>query len=70
MASAQFSVPEVKNEPMRDYAPGTRDREALYAAIANLKSKLPVQVPLVIGGKEVTQANTWPSKLTNRYEAL
>ncbi|KAJ7094527.1 delta-1-pyrroline-5-carboxylate dehydrogenase [Mycena belliarum] len=56
MASPQlalFSVPEVQNEPMHAYAPGSPERTALQAAIAQMQRDLPFEVPCVINGKEV-----------------
>ena len=47
-----FRVPPPKNEPVRDYAPGSADRAALTKALAELKSK-PLDIPLVIGGRPV-----------------
>ncbi len=48
-----FRVPAPKNEPIRDYAPGSADKKALEAALASLKAN-PVEIPLVINGKDVT----------------
>lgn len=35
------------------YAKGSAQREGLTAAVEKLKGKLPLQVPVVVGGKEV-----------------
>ncbi|KAJ7180362.1 delta-1-pyrroline-5-carboxylate dehydrogenase [Mycena crocata] len=56
MASAQlaiFSVPAIDNEPMRAYAPGSPERTALQAAISQMQSELPFEVPCIINGKQV-----------------
>ncbi|KAJ7653469.1 delta-1-pyrroline-5-carboxylate dehydrogenase [Mycena rosella] len=50
---ATFSVPAIDNEPMRTYAPGTPERAALQAAITQMQSDLPFEVPCVINGKQV-----------------
>ncbi|MEW5796769.1 MAG: L-glutamate gamma-semialdehyde dehydrogenase [Candidatus Zixiibacteriota bacterium] len=47
-----FRVPEPKNEPVRDYAPGSADRAALVKAIAELKAH-PIEITSIIGGKEI-----------------
>jgi 1-pyrroline-5-carboxylate dehydrogenase len=57
MANAFFRVPEPKNEPVRAYAPGTPERAELKAKLAALK-KQEVEVPLVIGGKEIRTGKT------------
>ncbi|KAI9016723.1 delta-1-pyrroline-5-carboxylate dehydrogenase [Hyaloraphidium curvatum] len=46
----RFRVPEIENEPMRPFPPGSSDRANLRAAIAELKSQLPVTVPCVVDG--------------------
>ncbi len=47
-----FRVPIPKNEPIRDYAPGSADRAALVKAIAELKAH-PIEITSIIGGKEI-----------------
>jgi 1-pyrroline-5-carboxylate dehydrogenase len=54
---SQFRVPVPKNEPIRDYAPGSADRRALEKALAELKAN-PVEVPMVIGGLDVKTGKT------------
>ncbi|OQY26784.1 MAG: 1-pyrroline-5-carboxylate dehydrogenase [Candidatus Cloacimonetes bacterium 4572_55] len=56
MANAFFKVPEPKNEPYLQYAPGSPERESLREKIADLKSQ-EIEVPLIIGGKEVRTGN-------------
>ena len=52
MATGFFNVPVAKNEPINSYAPGTKERASLQAAIAEARSKQ-VDIPMYIGGKEV-----------------
>lgn len=52
MSNAIFKTPIPINEPVRSYAPGSADREALIAAITDLKSK-EHDIPMIINGKEV-----------------
>ena len=47
-----YRIPNPVNEPIYSYAPGTKDREKLKAALKELKSKQ-IEVPLVIDGKEI-----------------
>ena len=51
-----FRIPEIINEPVWDYAPGTPERARLKEAIKFLKDN-PIEVPLVIDGKEVKTDN-------------
>jgi len=48
-----YRIPTPKNEPVKSYAPGSPEREALKKAIADLKTRK-LEVPMVIGGKDVT----------------
>jgi 1-pyrroline-5-carboxylate dehydrogenase len=50
---AAFKVPTITNEPNKHYAKGSPDREALTAALAALTKKAPLEVPVVISGKNV-----------------
>ncbi|KAE8144836.1 Aldehyde/histidinol dehydrogenase [Aspergillus avenaceus] len=50
---ATFKVPRIDNEPNKHYAPGTPDRKGLEDALAKHKQSAPLNVPLVIGGKEI-----------------
>ncbi|KAI9467304.1 delta-1-pyrroline-5-carboxylate dehydrogenase [Lactarius psammicola] len=49
-----FKVPAVDNEPMKTYAPGSPERAALQAAIAQMEQELPFEVPIIINGDRVT----------------
>ena len=50
--NAILKVPTPVNEPIYSYAPGTPERNLLKATIDEIKSKQ-VEIPLIIGGKEV-----------------
>ncbi len=47
-----YHIPEIKNEPVLNYAPGSPERAELVEAIAYLKAN-PIDIPLIIDGKEV-----------------
>ncbi len=55
--NATVSVPLPQNEPNLTYAPGTPERAQLKAALEELKAKQ-IEVPLIIGGKEVRTGDT------------
>ncbi|KAG8804724.1 1-pyrroline-5-carboxylate dehydrogenase [Serendipita sp. 398] len=48
-----FRIPQIENEPMRSYAPGSAERKRLDDAIAKMKKDLPFDVPCVINGQEI-----------------
>ncbi|KAK4648618.1 1-pyrroline-5-carboxylate dehydrogenase [Podospora bellae-mahoneyi] len=62
---ASFKIPKVANEPNHHYAKGSAQRDGLAAAVEALQKKGPLQVPLVIGGKEVC---TTPSSFSSTYQ--
>jgi 1-pyrroline-5-carboxylate dehydrogenase len=57
MANAYFTVPLADNEPVLGYAPGSPEKEELQAVFAEMKGKQ-VDIPMIIGGKEVRTGNT------------
>jgi len=57
MDRGYFSYPLPVNEPVLSYAPGTKEREGLKAALRELKSQQ-VDVPMYIGGAEVRTGKT------------
>ncbi len=56
MPKGIFKVPEPINERVRNYAPGTRERADLQKEIERLRSQ-EMDIPMVIGGKEVRTDN-------------
>lgn len=54
-----FHYPLPANEPVLNYAPGSKEREALKKAIKDLK-KNKIDVPMYIGSEEVRTGNTTP----------
>ncbi|KAK7416305.1 1-pyrroline-5-carboxylate dehydrogenase [Neonectria magnoliae] len=50
---ASFRTPKVFNEPNQHFLKNSKEREGLTAAIERLQKKLPMEVPVVIGGKEI-----------------
>ena len=56
MGNAKFNLPLPPNDPIRSYAPGSPERKAIKAKLAEMKSKQ-IEIPLIIGGKEVKTGN-------------
>ena len=57
MSDAGFHIPVPKNEPVLSYAPGTPERAQLKAELER-QSNLTLEIPLIIGGKEVYTGRT------------
>ena len=57
MSTGFFVVPTPTNEPILNYAPGSKEREMLKSAIADARAKT-IDIPMYIGGKEVRSGKT------------
>lgn len=54
---ASFKIPDIKNEPNHHYEKGSASREGLAAAVAALQKKIPLEIPVVVSGKEIKTSN-------------
>jgi 1-pyrroline-5-carboxylate dehydrogenase len=52
MAKGVYQLPEISNEPIMSYAPGSPEKRALKTEIANTRATV-ADIPMIIGGKEV-----------------
>ncbi|HOR59679.1 MAG TPA: L-glutamate gamma-semialdehyde dehydrogenase [Bacteroidales bacterium] len=57
MNNALFSFPRPANEPIFQYLKGSKERELLMAELKRMSSEK-IEIPLIIGGKEVRTGNT------------
>jgi 1-pyrroline-5-carboxylate dehydrogenase len=57
MSTGFFVVPTPVNEPILSYAPGSKERELLKAAIAEARAKT-LDIPMYIGGEEIRSGKT------------
>jgi 1-pyrroline-5-carboxylate dehydrogenase len=57
MSTSIFRLSQPVNEPVRDYAPGDASRAALKARLETMARER-VEIPLVIGGKEIRTGKT------------
>ena len=57
MLKGFFNAPQPQNEPVLGYAPGSTERAALKAALADARSRQP-DIPMYIGGKAVRTGKT------------
>ncbi len=57
MPNAIFNLGLPDNEEVKSYAPGTPERELLKAKLAEMQNQK-VDIPLIIGGKEIRTCNT------------
>ncbi len=52
MPKGVYKLPQITNEPVKSYAPGSPERAALKTTLAELRETV-VDLPMIIGGKEV-----------------
>ena len=57
MSLGLFRTPAPRNEPVRDYAPGSAQRKAIQAELER-QAREPIEIPLVIGGEDVRTGRT------------
>jgi 1-pyrroline-5-carboxylate dehydrogenase len=57
--------PHPKNEPIKDYAPDSPERKELQRRLRELERER-LEIPLVIGGKDVTTAETFEAVMPHR----
>lgn len=57
MSNAIFSLPESHNEPILPYAPGSKERALLKAELERQYAQV-LDIPLIIGGREVRTGKT------------
>src|SRR6476646_10543312 len=60
-------VPPPVNEPIRSYAPGSPERESLKARLKEIASEK-IEIPLIIGGKEIRTGNTATSVMPHDHQ--
>jgi 1-pyrroline-5-carboxylate dehydrogenase len=66
-APGLFRPPTPANEPVKAYAPGSPEREELRERIRRMESER-LQIPLIIGGKDVETGETFEAVMPHRRE--
>jgi 1-pyrroline-5-carboxylate dehydrogenase len=64
---AIFRLPEPQNESVKSYAPGTPEREELRVRLAQMQGER-IEIPMVIGGKEVRTGDTFQAVMPHDKE--
>ena len=68
-SNALYNVPTPVNEPVLTYGPGTPEREAVKAELWR-QSATVMNIPLVIGGKEIYMANKGRCKMPHNHSHI
>jgi 1-pyrroline-5-carboxylate dehydrogenase len=70
MPKGVYRVPQPVNEPVKSYAPGSREREELTAAYQAMYSAEPVDVPMVIGDQLVYTNDKHPLSPPHEHQKV
>jgi 1-pyrroline-5-carboxylate dehydrogenase len=57
MANAIFKIPFPQNEPVKNYAPGSPEKNLLKSMLSELQNQV-IDIPIIIGGKEIRTGDT------------
>jgi 1-pyrroline-5-carboxylate dehydrogenase len=69
MYDALVTTPPPKNEPVLSYAPGTPERAKLKEQLARMSAE-PIEIPLFIGGREMTTGTLMDVRAPHRRDLL
>ena len=67
MNHGKFSLPEPSNEPVLSYRPGSPEKKELKAKLKELSQET-IEIPLIIGGKEVHTGDVAQSIIPHDHE--
>ena len=70
MSNGIFTVPKAVNEPVRAYAPGSKEREALIAMYKKMEAQEPIEVPLYIGKEQLYTGNKKPMSPPHNHQKV
>jgi len=69
MSNAKLRLPKPVNDPIRSYSPGSPERDTLKTKLKELRST-EIEIPLIIGGKEVRTGDTGLSVLPHHHKHI
>ncbi|CAG8483604.1 855_t:CDS:2, partial [Scutellospora calospora] len=65
-----FKVPEIHNEPMRNYPPGSEDRAKLKAALHEFRTTAPIEIPVYVNGEEIRTGRTVEQRIPSDHKTV
>jgi 1-pyrroline-5-carboxylate dehydrogenase len=69
MTDAAIRVPTPINEPVRDYAPGSQERARLKGRLEEMSNER-IDIPMVIGGKDVTSGDIYETVMPHKTKHI
>lgn len=70
MPEGIVKIPRPVNEPILSYAPGSNERKEIKTKLNKLLSQNPIEIPLIIGGKEVKTGNVAEIRMPSNHKHL
>jgi len=67
MADKIVRIPQASNEPILDYAPGSKEKADLLNILNKMKSEI-VDIPLIIGGQEIYTGETGRNVMPHNHQ--
>ena len=67
MNNGNYRIAMPQNEPVYGYMPGSAEKAALKAELAKQASEV-IEIPLIIGGKEVRTGNLQPVVMPHDHQ--
>src|SRR5579884_1605880 len=64
--NGSFRVPQPVNDPVRNYAPGSPERQSIKKKLAAMSAEK-IDIPLLIGGKEIRTGETATQVMPHRH---
>ncbi|RIA87152.1 delta-1-pyrroline-5-carboxylate dehydrogenase PrnC [Glomus cerebriforme] len=65
-----FKLPEINNEPMRNYEPGSADRMKLQAALKELKAQAPIEIPVFVNGEKISTGKFQEQRIPSDHRTI
>ncbi len=69
MSNAKFNITLPKNEPIKSYIPGSSERASLKAKLEEMSNRV-IEIPLIIGGKEVKTGKTGNCVMPHNHQKV
>lgn len=64
-----LQVPKPINEPILGYAPGSKEKKEIKAALAEMQKEV-IEIPLIIGGKEIKTGNMGEIRIPHNHKHI
>ncbi|MHA2339253.1 MAG: L-glutamate gamma-semialdehyde dehydrogenase [Candidatus Hodarchaeales archaeon] len=70
MPEGIVKIPKPVNEPILPYTPATSERKDIKSTLEKMLSQNPIEIPLIIGGKEVKTGNKVEIRMPSNHDHI